>query len=370
MTSRERIKNILTGKEVDRCGKAEAPWPQTRKRWRQEGLPEGVHPSDWFGMDIRMNIRVDPSFQLQEEVVDIREGCVLSRDQNGVLVKSWQDEHGIPAPLEYALKEESDWKELKGRLVPNENRFSFGYYGNYQFEYEHPISFSKLMQEVKKTSGDSSTFQLVETLDPYEATMARVGDENLLIWMATEPELVKDMFSAHADLMIESVDLLLKNGIRPDGAFVGGDIAYKNGMLFSPQMYRELLQPYHRKLFAFYHENDIPVIYHTDGQCVQAIPLLIESGVDCIEPLESQAGLDLVEIIDHIGDQLSFMGNVSVRALSGSKDDAVKEARYKLAAGKKSRGYIFHSDHSLPPEVPLENFQAVMEVFENESNMR
>ena len=41
-TSRERIRRILAGEKIDRLGKTEAPWPHTRERWLQEGLPQGV----------------------------------------------------------------------------------------------------------------------------------------------------------------------------------------------------------------------------------------------------------------------------------------------------------------------------------------
>ncbi len=52
MTSRERIKTILTGGVPDRVGMHESPWADTLDLWREQGLPEGQSVDDYFGMDI------------------------------------------------------------------------------------------------------------------------------------------------------------------------------------------------------------------------------------------------------------------------------------------------------------------------------
>lgn len=368
MTSKERIGRILSGEKADRVGKAEAPWPHTRKRWIEEGLPADVHANDFFEMDIRRMISFDNSFLLDAEDIEEHDEFVIGRDSNGVLVKRWKDEHGIPEPLEYPIKSPEDWKRYRERLVPDESRFLLGYYGNYGYEYER-----KTPAELRKILGAEpwakETFVFLSVNEPYEATMARVGDENLLVWMAMEPDFVYEMFAAHTELAIESISQLLDAGVKPDGVFYGGDIAYRNGLLFSPKMYRDLLFPHHRRLFRFSHECDLQVVYHSDGNVTEALPMLIEAGIDCIEPLEAQAGMDIDALVPEFGDKVSFMGNASVTALSGTKDGAVEEARRCIRAGKRTRGYILHSDHSLPPTVSLENYKAVMEVFEEEAQL-
>ncbi len=366
MTSKERIRLLLSGEKTDRLGRAEAPWPHTRERWREEGLPAGVHPNDFFSMDIRRMLKIDASFLLEPELLEESAEFVVARDPNGVLVKRWKDEHGVPQPLEYPIRSPKDWKALRERLVPDEGRFAFGYYGDYGYEYAR-APLARLKEMIEACDDLRETFLVVETLDPYEATMARVGDENLLVWMATAPEFVYEMFEAHAELGTACVEMLLDAGVRPDGVFVGGDIAYRNGLLFSPAMYRELLWPHHARMFRFFHERGLKVIYHSDGCVTEALPMLIEGGADCIEPLEVQAGMDLDELAEEFGERVSFMGNVSVKALSATKDGAVEEARRRIRAGRRARGYIFHSDHSLPPTVSFENYSAVMEVFEEEA---
>ncbi len=42
--------------------------------------------------------------------------------------------------------------------------------------------------------------------------------------------------------------------------------------------------------------------------------------------------------------------------------DLVTEVRSKVLIAKENGGYIFHSDHSVPPSVSLENYEYVLDL--------
>jgi uroporphyrinogen decarboxylase len=56
------------------------------------------------------------------------------------------------------------------------------------------------------------------------------------------------------------------------------------------------------------------------------------------------------------GEDLAFFGNISVPKMSGPIDELEQEIKSKLTIAKNG-GYIFHSDHSLPPDVSLDRYQ-------------
>jgi uroporphyrinogen decarboxylase len=60
-----------------------------------------------------------------------------------------------------------------------------------------------------------------------------------------------------------------------------------------------------------------------------------------------------------------FMGNCDVMAYV-TNDVARIEAEIaaKLAAGKATGGCIYHSDHSVPPQVSWETFRAIVEMID------
>ena len=45
------------------------------------------------------------------------------------------------------------------------------------------------------------------------------------------------------------------------------------------------------------------------------------------------------------------------RAMAGSAEDIENEIRTKLSAAGQDGGYIYHSDHSVPNDVSLSNYQ-------------
>jgi len=62
------------------------------------------------------------------------------------------------------------------------------------------------------------------------------------------------------------------------------------------------------------------------------------------------------------GAELAFMGNIAVEAMSAGGEQMEEEIASKIGIAKEGGGYIFHSDHSVPPTVSLENYTKVLEL--------
>ena len=93
------------------------------------------------------------------------------------------------------------------------------------------------------------------------------------------------------------------------------------------------------------------------------IPYFIEDGLTCLQPLEVKAGMDLLELKDKFGSRMAFMGGIDVRAMADTDPLVIEnEIRTKIPEAKKGGGYIYHSDHSVPNNVSLEQYCRVMEL--------
>ena len=92
----------------------------------------------------------------------------------------------------------------------------------------------------------------------------------------------------------------------------------------------------------------MPVIYHTDGDFRRDPAELIEIGIDCFQPLEAKAHMDLRELKPMYGDKVTLMGNIDVMVLiSNDRARIEAEVAAKIPLAKKCGGYIYHSDHSI-----------------------
>lgn len=348
MTSQERIKALLNFQIPDRIAKADGFWKETVERWHTEGLPEGQSPEAYFGLNEFGSIWVDLSFRFKEEILDETDEYTILRNEYGVTRKLLKRGSGwTPHDMDFAVKDWRSWEEHKPLLQASEDRIA------------------PQTKETYRRLREEGRFITYGMPDPYEKTQGVIGQVALLTKMAEDPAFIRDIFETHTTLMIQMCQMLMDRGIVFDGAWLNGDIAYKNGMLFSPSVYREILMPSHKRLFDFFNAHDMPVIYHTDGDIREAIPLLLEAGVRCLQPLEAKAGMDVRRLKEEYGDRLAFMGNIDTRVMStGDRQLIEEEVRSKITVAKQGGGYIYHSDHSVPPSVSFESYRWMMGLVE------
>jgi uroporphyrinogen decarboxylase len=196
----------------------------------------------------------------------------------------------------------------------------------------------------------------------FHPTWMRMGMERMLVSMLEEPDFVHELYSAHAQLVIDIYDGMRARGIEFDGAFLSDDLGYQAAPLISPALYRELALPYHKQLCDHFAGQGLKTLLHSDGNVAPLIPLFLEAGFDGLHPLEAKAGLDVRTLKAQYGDRLVLIGNIDVRKLSGTRDEIEDEIVGKITAAKAKGGYIYHSDHSVPNFVSLESYRFAIEL--------
>ena len=145
-----------------------------------------------------------------------------------------------------------------------------------------------------------------------------------------------------------------------DCIVIWGDIAYKKDLFFSPRYWRKWYKPGLQALVDEAHSHNLPVIYHGCGNVKRVFEDFIGLGIDAYNPLESKAGLDVVELRRQYGHQIGFCGNMSVITWAqGTQDEIRAEVLTKLNAAKGG-GMIFQSDHSVPSNVTGQNYEYVV----------
>lgn len=175
--------------------------------------------------------------------------------------------------------------------------------------------------------------------------------------LAGDPDWFADMLHSQAALALQLTQQLLAEGYRPDGILFSSDLCYRSGMLFSPDSYRRHMIDYHREIARLCHEHDMFLILHCDGDVRNFVPLLIEAGFDCLEPLEARTGTDVRELKPLYGDRLSFFGNINMDVVATGERELIRhEVVSKIEAAKVGGGYIHQSDHSVPPTVSYESY--------------
>ncbi|NLH99517.1 MAG: hypothetical protein GX446_08480 [Chthonomonadales bacterium] len=352
MTSRERIRAVLDRKLPDRVPIADitaACWPATYDRWRSEGLPEGMDPRDYFGMDRVEIVGFDGGLQLPVETVEQGDRWRIVRDANGVSVKEWLDatgEYSPPTRVGCLVKTRDAWERVKDRLQPDPSRFDDG-----------SVAHARLANE-------QGHFTVLTAIEPAWFLLEVItGYEDGLPILVEDPELAWDIMSAYTDFTLAMCDRCLERGARFDALWFFSDLCYKNGMLFSPACYRQMILPLHRRFREWCTARGLFMMLHCDGDVRRFLPLVIEAGFDAIQPLEARCGNDVRELKGAYGGDIVLYGNISADVMAyGTDAELEHEVRSKVLAAKEGGGYIYHVDHSIPPTIGLARYARVIEL--------
>ncbi len=345
MTSQERIDAALHFKEADRIAIEDAPWQTTIERWHREGLPEGVEPPEYFDYEM-VRAGADLSMRLPTETVEETDEYIITRNANGGIERNWKHATSTPEKIDFLIKTRHDWEEHKHQLEWSRDRV----------DWETVRRQEEEARQAGKWFAFSGSFG-------YDHIQGLVGSERLLMAMVTEPEFVEDIFVTHAQLIVAAAEEMMGEGIEFDGGFVYDDMGYRNTSLFSPAMFMHYEYPAHKLVYDFFHSQGLKVILHSCGCVKDLIPGLLKAGLDCLQPLEVKAGMDLVELKKQHGAWLAFMGGIDARAMA-DPDPAVieEEISTKIPVAMKGGGYIYHTDHSVPDNVSFEQYCRVIEL--------
>jgi len=345
MDSRERVRRVLQGAIPDRVPMDDGYWSTTLERWQREGLPADISPQDYFGLDI-VYIGGDYTMQLPERLVEQTPSTRTYWDSDGALRKDSHMPDGWTSQwLDYTIKTRQDWSEYRRHLAFNPTRIHSATMADYQ----------------RARAKGLAVFYSGHAC--FHPTWSRVGMVNEMILMVEDPDLINDMFAAHAQLIVDIYDALRRMGLEFDGARLADDLGYVKAPLISPDMYRQLVLPHHKRICDHLLRDGVPPLLHSDGNVAPLIPGFLDAGFVGLHPLEVKAGLDVRDLRAAYGQRLILFGNIDVRKLSGSREDVEEEISTKVLAAKAGGGYIYHSDHSVPHSVSFENYRYAMELI-------
>lgn len=363
MTSRERFYSVMEYRSKDRVPNWEAGvWGQTVDRWASEGLDiRDLHwnwftGEEYFGMDgreyILVNYEMIPEFE--PEILEQTERYLIKRHASGVVTKALLEgtargtRSSMDQYLEFPVRDLASFRELKKRYDPaNLSRY--------------PAQWREIM--LKGWQNRDHVLILgrnCSTLGFYWRARKWMGTETLSYAWYDQPKLLHEMMEFIADFTIEVSRPILEE-VSPEYVMISEDMAMKNGPLLSPDTYRTFIFPHMKRLVEFLKSKGVSyVMVDTDGNSEALLPLLMDAGVDGFWPIERAAGMDPADLRKKFGRDLRLWGGVDKRELAKSKAD-IRNHLLTFRDLIEEGGFIPTVDHTVPPDVSLENFKYYME---------
>jgi len=333
LTSAERIMRVLRREEPDRVPHFE--WLVDRKV--REALWPGCKSYNEFAVRMGLDAVLDgPHFE-KEQV-----GPNRWLTEWGFVMQDTAEEHGIE--VESPIKTMADFE----RYTPPDPHV--------------PDRYRSIEETVREFEGEKAI--VVHLNDVFSIPRYLMGMQDLLMSIVTQPELVKALVDLSVDINLEMAKEVVARGVKI--VYTGDDYAYTKGPLMSPKHFRELFYPGLRRVFGGFKELGLMVIKHTDGNLWPIIDMIIDSGIDCLDPIDPLAGMDLAEVKAKYGDRIALKGNVDCAQTMtfGSVDDVIAETKEVLRKGAPGGGFILSSSNSIHSSVKPENYLAMLQTLE------
>ena len=343
LSTKKRFDRMYEHREADRIPISDSPWNGTINRWKREGMPSNMDWRDFFGIDKVETITVDISPRFEKKILEDTDRYTIFTSEWGVTMKQFKEEDSTPEFIDFKVKTPEEWEKAKRKMTVDPNRINWNY-----LKQNYPI----WKGEERWIHG-----QFWFGFDVTHSWMA--GTETILIAMLEEPEWVKDMFATYLDCSIAHMDMLWDAGYTFDAITWYDDMGYKGTPFFSNTIYRELLQPFHKKAVDWAHSKGIYARLHSCGDIMPLIPDILDTGIDALNPIEIKAGMDPLFLKKQYGDRLVLNGGINA-VLWDNKEAIISEIDRLVPTLKNNGGFIFSSDHSIPNSVSLENFQAII----------
>lgn len=140
---------------------------------------------------------------------------------------------------------------------------------------------------------------------------------------------------------------------------VSDDVGMENGLLISPYLYREIIKPFHKKLWQFIKKKTKAYLFlHSCGSVYQLIPDFIELGIDILNPIQVTAkDMDTKRLKAEFGDKLSFWGAIDTQKVLpyGTPRDVEGEVKRRIKDLSLGGGYVLCAVHNIQAGVKPEN---------------
>ena len=378
MTQRERFGRVVRGEPVDRLPRFYGgPRASTMAAWRRQGLSSDLERrfGQWIGAEGFAGIgKIDcgPLPRFEERTIEERGNVRIWVDHWGVkrldAIRQATAGFATRQYLEFPVKSRADFEAMRWRFDPRTQERLIPGPDDSAGPSLNPDGYrvhraTECWRDRVAVCNEGEVPVCVTVPGLFWTARDWCGFEGLCTLCSDDPPLVEEMMSHWTDFLIRLLEEPLRH-IRVDLVILNEDMAYKHASMISPAMMRRYMVPGYRRLRAFFRDHGVRcVCMDTDGHCAEVLSVFYPECIDGITPMEIAANNDADAYLrEHAG--LFVMGGIDKRELRGTQEAVRAEVLRCWSIVRKHPTYIPTVDHGVPPDVPLRNFLALVELLQ------
>lgn len=351
MTSKERVLNCIERNPIDRLPvKHEAEPVVNQALMKYFGIPTDDLVKAWGSSrskQFKLLRRLGDDFHSVEPVYI---GPELKSFKDGTQEGLWNERYKMVSygPGEY---NESIYQPFADITSPKD-------LDKFRWPSADWYDYSTIKEEAEKHKEYAIIAGNCGFMDLINGTAFTRGVEQVFIDIATENRVYMEIIDRRCEFFFEQTKKILDAG---DGTIdimhMGDDWGSQNGVLISPTSYRKIFMPRYKRYNDMIHSYGVKTMVHICGSVRKILPDIIETGFDIYDVVQvSSANMDLSELKEDFGDDLTFCGTVCVQTTlpKGSIEDVRKEIEFRKELFKDG-GLILGPTHAIQAFTPIEN---------------
>jgi len=270
----------------------------------------------------------------------------------------------VPDYYQPAINSKGEWVITRGEKsmrMPEGGYFFDGDWLNMEANWQEP-HFSALAREAERLYKETDYFVTFRAFHPYfEADIDYFCD------MITDPERLIEQNATILKSQLENAAKFIDTMGRYVGAVsMSGDLGSQAGPMLRPETFEQVSAPFLKQFCKFMHQNsDCKVFLHCCGAIEPLLPILIDCGIDIINPVQvSAAGMDPQTLKDKYGKDITFWGGgVDTQRVLNMKQphEVAENVKHLTDIFKPGGGYVFSPVHNIVGDISPENIVAVYE---------
>ena len=189
-----------------------------------------------------------------------------------------------------------------------------------------------------------------------------IGLNDAMVMIHEDRELFEELMSRSADYAAELSKKAIEAGV--DFLLPADDFAYNKGLFVRPEVFQSVWRPHFDRILQPAREAHIPIQFHSDGKIDDAVEMLLDMGVDALDPMDP-SGIDYRDYKKRYGHRVTLLGNIDITwpLVSGTPADVEKDVIEHMEVMKPGGRWIAASAHSIVNYIPHENFVAMINAF-------
>jgi uroporphyrinogen decarboxylase len=290
MTHKERVLTTTRHQEPDRVPLFYRDVPEIEERLTKDlGLRDREELLRYFDIDFRW---VEPRYV----------GPPLRDDDSGYIRDIWGVEY------RYVLAGHGGyWESLAFPLIDVQDAAALD---DYPWPDVRSFDFSVLDTQLEKYEGYAIMTAPGEASPGVLGTIQNLlGMERALTDMLLNPDFYHALIKKILEFELPFLErLFAAAGDRIDFFRIGDDFGSQQGLLMSPELWRQFMQPALKAMSAIAKRHGAFYYHHSCGAVSELIPLLIKTGVDVLDPLQVGAkGMMPSSLKTEFGHEICFM---------------------------------------------------------------